>query len=226
MTEQAKKQWTIADLTEAMPRGMSDFQMKQFVINSQITPIKQLQQIAMEADVREENLRKADYEDKKNQLKVEILKKKFDRETDPLYKLEIELEIAQLEEKMYLNIKERKRLYNELKTFYEVLDYFNENYDIEELIAMKDTLEIDYWVKRLGRQAGLDIVSTGRISTGNLQAMLDLPEEIFQVTLKEALRITNEMANYIPVPQLGAEPDKENLIKFNQDGTYDKIARS
>ena len=85
MTEQAKKQWTIADLTEAMPRGMSDFQMKQFVINSQITPIKQLQQIAMEADVREENLRKADYEDKKNQLKVEILKKKFDRETDPLY---------------------------------------------------------------------------------------------------------------------------------------------
>lgn len=221
-----KKKYSVADLVEAIPRGMSDFQMKQFVVNSQITPMKMLHQIALEADVREENIRKADYEDKKNQLKVEILKRKKERETDDLYRLEIDLEIAQCEEKIYLNVKERKRIYNELKTFYECLDYFNENYDIEEMLSMRDTLEVDYWVKRLGRQAGIDIVSTGRISTGNLQAMVDLPDEIFQVTLQEALRITNEMAQYIPVPQLGAEPDKETLIKFNQDGTADKIARS
>jgi hypothetical protein len=56
--------------------------------------------------------------------------------------------------------------------------------------------------------------------------MLDLPEEIFHVTLQEALKITNEMAAYIPVPQLGAVPDKETLVKFNQDGTQDQIARS
>jgi hypothetical protein len=226
MESTEKKVWQIADLVEALPRGMSDFQMKQFVINSQLTPVKQLQQVVMESEVREENLRKAEYEDKKNQLKIEILQKKRERETDPLYQMEIDLEIHQLEEKIYLNVKEVKRIKNELVTFYEVLQYFNDNFDIGEMLSMKDTLEIDYWVKRLGRQAGLDIVSTGRISTGNLQAMLDLPEEIFHVTLQEALKITNEMAAYIPVPQLGSAQDQETLIKFNQDGTQDKIARS
>jgi len=226
MESTEKKVWQIADLVEALPRGMSDFQMKQFVINAQLTPVKQLQQVTMEAEVREENLRKAEYEDKKNQLKIEILKKKRDREVDPLYQMEIDLEIHQLEEKIYLNVKEVKRIKNELNTFYEVLQYFNDNYDIGEMLAMKDTLEIDYWVKRLGRQAGLDIVSTGRISTGNLQAMLDLPEEIFHVTLQEALKITNEMAAYIPVPQLGSAQDQETMIKFNVDGTQDKIERA
>jgi hypothetical protein len=226
MESTEKKVWQIADLVEALPRGMSDFQMKQFVINAQLTPVKQLQQVVMEAEVREENLRKAEYEDKKNQLKIEILQKKRERESDPLYQMEIDLEIHQLEEKIYLNVKEVKRIKNELVTFYEVLQYFNDNFDIGEMLSMKDTLEIDYWVKRLGRQAGLDIVSTGRISTGNLQAMLDLPEEIFHVTLQEALKITNEMAAYIPVPQLGSAQDQETLIKFNQDGTQDKIARS
>lgn len=226
MESTEKKVWQIADLVEALPRGMSDFQMKQFVINAQLTPVKQLQQVVMEAEVREENLRKAEYEDKKNQLKIEILKKKREREVDPLYQMEIDLEIHQLEEKIYLNVKEVKRINNELNTFYEVLQYFNDNFDIGEMLSMKDTLEIDYWVKRLGRQAGLDIVSTGRISTGNLQAMLDLPEEIFHVTLQEALKITNEMAAYIPVPQLGSAQDQETLIKFNPDGTQDKIARS
>ena len=226
MESTEKKVWQIADLVEALPRGMSDVQMKQFVINSQLTPVKQLQQVVMESEVREENLRKAEYEDKKNQLKIEILQKKRERETDPLYQMEIDLEIHQLEEKIYLNVKEVKRIKNELVTFYEVLQYFNDNFDIGEMLSMKDTLEIDYWVKRLGRQAGLDIVSTGRISTGNLQAMLDLPEEIFHVTLQEALKITNEMAAYIPVPQLGSAQDQETLIKFNQDGTQDKIARS
>ena len=140
--------------------------------------------------------------------------------------MEIDLEIHQLEEKIYLSVKEIKRIRSELETFYEILEYFNENYDIGEMLAMKDTLEIDYWVKRLGRQAGLDIVSTGRISTGNLQAMLDLPEEIFHVTLAEALKITNEMAAYVPVPQLGSLPDKETLIKFNPDGSQDTVERS
>jgi hypothetical protein len=226
MESNQKKDWKIAELVEALPRGMSDFQMKQFVVGAQLTPIKQLQQVVMEAEVREENLRKTEYEDKKNQLKIEILKRKREREVDPLYQMEIDLEIHSLEEKIYLSVKEVKRIRNELETFYEVLEYFNQNFDIAELLSMKDTLEIDYWVKRLGRQAGLDIVSTGRISTGNLQAMLDLPEEIFHVTLQEALKITNEMAAYIPVPQLGSVPDKETLIKFNSDGSQDKIARS
>ena len=224
--ESEKKKYTVAEIMEAIPRGMSDFQMKQFVVNSQLTPIKQLQQIALEADIREDNLRKGVYEDKKNNLKIAILKEKRTRETDPLYQMEIDLEIHALEEKIFLNTKEKQRMEYELKTFYECLDYFNENYDVGEMLEMRETLEVDYWVKRLGRQAGLDIVSTGRISTGNLAAMLDLPEEIFKITLKEALSITNEMANYIPVPKLGMEADKETLIKFNTDGTQDRIERS
>jgi hypothetical protein len=222
-----KKTWTANDVLDVMMRGMGDFQIKQFVVNAQMTPIKQLHQAAMEIEVREENLRKGDFDDKKQRLKIEVMKKRRDRTTDDLEQAELDLEIHQVEEKLILIAREKVRMQYELKSFYEIMDYFNDNFDIEHMLSMKDTLEIDYWVKRLAKQAALDLVSTGRISNGNLSSMMDMPDEIFQISLQETFKLTNQLAKVVPVPALTSD-DSEFLLKFGPTGgtNPDAIAQS
>ena len=220
-----KKQYTAGDILAVVQKGMSDFQIKNFVVNAQLTPIKQLHQAAMEIDVREENVRKGDFEHKKQSLKIEIIKQRQARCEDPLEKAELDLELHLLEEKLVNIAKEQERMKYELKSFYEVVDFVNANYDIEQMLEMKDTLEIDYWVKRLSKQAALDLVSTGRISNGNLSSMMDMPEEIFQICLKETYQLTSVLAKSVPVPMLAAGNENEEfLLKFGpKTGTENAI---
>ena len=224
---QDKKVYKAKDILNVIQKGMSDFQIKNFVVNAQLTPIKQLHQAAIEISVREENLRKGDFEDKKQRLKIEVIKQKMSRTSDSLELAEYELELHQLEEKLVAIADEKVRMHYELQSFYDVIDYFNDNYDIEQMISMKDTLEIDYWVKRLAKQASLDLVSTGRISNGNLSAMMDMPDEVFQVCLNECYKLTNQLAKVVPVPALsGPGDDGEFLIKFGPSEAQNAITQS
>jgi len=213
-----KKIYTATDIMENVEKGMSDFQIKNFVVNAQLTPLKQLQQAAMEAQVREDNLKRSEHEIKKVELKIRVLELARSKSEDDLEQAQIDLDLHLAREKVINVKKELVRITRELKSFQDVLDFFNENYDIEKMIEMKDTLDIDYWVKRLSKQAAMDIISTGRIQSGNLSAMLDMPEEIFQICVKETYALTNRLAKVIPMPGLAAPTDSEEpLLKFDKD---------
>jgi hypothetical protein len=213
-----KKIYTAADIMENVEKGMSDFQIKNFVVNAQLTPLKQLQQAAMEAQVREDNLKRSEHEIKKVELKIRVLELARSNSQDELEQAQIDLDLYLAREKVVNVKKELVRITRELKSFQDVLDFFNESYDIEKMIEMKDTLDIDYWVKRLSKQAAMDIISTGRIASGNLSAMLDMPEEIFQICVKETYALTNRLAKVIPLPGLAAPADTEEpLLKFDKD---------
>jgi hypothetical protein len=214
-----KKIYSANDIMENVEKGMSDFQIKNFVVNAQLTPLKQLQQAAMEAQVREENIKRSEHEIKKVELKIRVLELAKERSEDELEQAQIDLDLHLAREKIINVKKETKRIAKELKSFQEVLDFFNENYDIEKMIEMKDTLDIDYWVKRLSKQAAMDIVATGRVGTGNLSSMLDMPDEIFQVCIKETYALTNRLAKVMPLPGLigPAGTTEESLLKFDKD---------
>lgn len=216
----SKKIYTAADVTAVIQKGMSDFQIKNFVVGAQMTPMKQLHQAAIEIEAREATLKQSEFEEKKQNLKIKIIQEKLKKETDPLAIAELELEQLVIENKLGTIIGERDRLGYELKSFYEVIDYFNENYDIDEMLSMKETLEIDYWVKRLSKQASLDLVSTGRISNGNLSAMMDMPDEIFNICLKETYKLSTMLSKSVPMPSISApNTDEEFLIKFGPEDT-------
>jgi len=211
-----KKTYTATDILDNVEKGMSDFQIKNFVVNAQLTPLKQLQQAAMEAQVREDNLKKSEFEITKTKLKIKIFEAHKEKTDDELEKAQVELDLIIANEKLISIDKEKKRIARELKSFQDVLDFFNENYDIEKMIEMQDTLDIDYWVKRLSKQASMDIISTGRIGTGNLSAMLDMPDDIFQICVQETYALTNKLAKVIPMPGLnGPNSQEDSLLKFN-----------
>jgi hypothetical protein len=213
-----KKIYTADDIMENIEKGMSDFQIKNFVVNAQLTPLKQLQQAAMEAQVRAANIKKSAYELKKTEIKIKMLELAREQIQDELELAKIDLDLIAAREKTEAILKENKRISRELKSFQDVLDFFNENYDIEKMIDMQDTLDIDYWVKRLSKQAAMDIISTGRIQSGNLSAMLDMPEDIFTICVKETYALTNRLAKVIPIPGLAAPTDTDDaLLKFDKD---------
>jgi len=214
-----KKIYTATDIMENVEKGMSDFQIKNFVVNAQLTPLKQLQQAAMEAQVREDNFKRSEHEIKKVELKIRVLELAKAKSEDELEQAQIDLDLHLAREKVINVKKELVRITRELKSFQDVIDFFNENYDIEKMIEMKDTLDIDYWVKRLSKQAAMDIISTGRIGSGNLSAMLDMPEEIFQICVKETYALTNRLAKVIPMPGLPppSADSEEPLLKFDKD---------
>jgi len=221
-----KKTWTAADVLAVMPKGMSDFQIKNFVVGAQMTPMRQLYQAAMEIEARESNLVQSDFEEKKQKLKIRIAQEKLKLTDDPLLQAELELEILTLENKLAGIAKEVVRMNAELKSFYEVVDHFNAHIDIDDMLSMRDTLEIDYWVKRLSKQAALDLICTGRISNGNLAAMMDLPDEIFQISLKETYKLANMLAQNVPAPGLVGPSDEEFLLKFGPDSRKEIDATS
>lgn len=229
----SKKTYTASDITNVIQKGMSDFQIKQFVVGAQMTPIKQLHQAAIEIEAREGTLKQSEFEEQKQKLKIRILEQKKARSTDELEQDELALEILVVSNKLEAILRERDRLGSELQSFYDVIEYFNENYDIEDMLSMRDTLEIDYWVKRLSKQASLDLISSGRISNGNLSAMMDLPEEVFEICIKETYKLTNQLSKNVPMPSITNPGSNEQdfLIKFGptdriENATTEKTAES
>jgi hypothetical protein len=51
----------------------------------------------------------------------------------------------------------------------------------------------EYWMKRLSKQAGLDIIATGRISTGNMEALMVLPGTDSDKVLSNAIAISRSL---------------------------------
>ena len=61
----------------------------------------------------------------------------------------------------------------------------------------QESLEEDYWIKRMGSQAALEILTVGRIGVGNLEALMQMGPENFKKALVETTRITNEVKEQV-----------------------------
>ena len=58
-----------------------------------------------------------------------------------------------------------------------VQDSVENEEDIQRYFDQDPEEERKYWIARMGKQAAMDILSFGRISTGNLDSIAMLPEE-------------------------------------------------
>jgi hypothetical protein len=56
-----------------------------------------------------------------------------------------------------------------------------------------EVAEREYWVKRLSKQAGLDIATTGAISFGNMESLISLPELERDSIISNAMSISHSI---------------------------------
>jgi hypothetical protein len=161
----------------------SEFEMRHFVINNHDTPIRQYAQCVLELSIQYDNLRLAVINADIKKVEIEELTEKGDRISKfEAHKKQIELE--QLD-------RARLGALREFETLYRIWQEFPVKYTRAEIDADQAT----YWDKRLTRQANNDIISSGRISASNLDALrmigksavpqLDIVRDVERRYLKE-----------------------------------------
>lgn len=199
--------------------GMSPFQIESFVVNAQITPAKQAQQV-----MREIKLRYFTYCDKLLDLKkLDIKRRKYRHEIDNNKELDTfdkelkEIEIIQLNNAERSDRAALLTMHRELQTFealfFKLKAEFEKN-DDDFLAALKDSsteIETEYWVNRLIKNGKMEILATGRLSKGILEAISNLPDKNQEMVLREA--ITGSVLNEQQIDGIRREAIEHNELE-------------
>jgi len=177
----SKKDFDILEGCMRFNSGMTEYQSKHFVVDMQLTPWRKVRQALMELETRYH----AYMENRHSLRKAELLRKKFVRTLDNLAAEggdEIDAGFIQidLEKNDYdIGIWKRKLRQSEIEMTHflkTVNEFVDDDHPLEYFLEEQEEEERIYWIARMGKQAAMDIVSYGRISTGNMTSILDMPE--------------------------------------------------
>lgn len=196
--------------------GMTEYQCKHFVADSQLTPWRKVRQSFMELETRYHA-----YIEVRNSLrKAEILRKKFEQSIEMTCdELDRELIIIDKEKNDYdITIWKRKirQAELEIKYFLDIVDsYVDEDHPLEYYMQEQADEERMYWVARMGKQAAMDIVSYGRIGSGNMTSIMDMPEEDQVKTLEVAVQYSAMIGGGIDKLNKLMAPQIQNQLQTN-----------
>jgi len=166
----------------------SEFQNRYYVVNSHVTPYRQLQQAVMEIQVRYNGMQKIAISYKRCLNDIERVKWEIENEENPFYKKdkEYELELLLCDKQLWINKLNQSK--DEIAGFVKIV---KERTGEDPTVCMnmiedkelKEQEEHKYWIARMAKQASVDLLTTGRIQAGNLESMLQMsPEDQAAVT--------------------------------------------
>lgn len=183
----------IMDISENMSFALPKYKAYNFVGGAQITPYAKLKQWLLELRGREDAVEHLEYTVKKMELEIQMDEDSKEFITEPKRREMVNLTIA---DKMIDLRKFRRNLkdaYKERQGFIDLIKEFLESEDAilpdgTRLIdvfgnpELEEKYEQEYWTVRMAKQAMLDMISYGRIGTGNLDSILMMdPEQQKQV---------------------------------------------
>lgn len=198
----------IKSVAKTVSIGMSENQIFNYVIKSQVTEDRQIKQVLMEVENRYHNLEKMKLSKRKSIAEQKRAQKNLNESTDSidteLY--QIDIENVQLDIEMW----DRKilQLQYELDCF---LNYLKSTIKSEEELEKASQYSFEderkYWIARLGKQTALDIVCSGRIGVGNLDSISMMKEE-------DQLAILNVATQYSGLMNVSMNKIQEENIKY------------
>ena len=178
--EMSKK---LLDIAEGVSFALPKYKADNFVGGAQITPYAKLKQWLLELRGREDIVEHLEYTVRKQELEIQIQEESKEFLTDPKRKQLVDLTIADMKidlRKFQRNLKdahiERQGFIDLIKDFLESDDAkLPDGGNLIDVIGNKELehkYEHEYWTVRMAKQAMLDMVSYGRIGTGNLDSIL------------------------------------------------------
>jgi len=206
----------------------TDFELFHFVIGAQDSPHRILRQINLEGNVRQDSLETCERDIKKQKVKIKILKRDIDKEQDELEKELLKIELEELEKGLN-NLEKRLKAINYeisvIKNFHEQFQQQLEEGQTKKLMDPDNlyAIETGYWIERLSRQASLDLISTGRLGSGNVESMMNMPPEVAQAALENTFKRSSQFEQtMIPAAKTaGALPQEMNVNRVKLDN-YNK----
>ena len=182
---------TIYDLIESQggESGMSEFQARYFVCNSQITPYRKVRQAMLELETRIAGRKQMERNIKRAEIQKQMHLRDQSMEPDTLAQQLIQCDIDQLDYDLSVYEKKMTGILKEIDIFINI---------IRETVQDSETLidyhkwdmekEREYWIARMGKQAAMDLVTMGRLGQGNLDSIVMMPIEEQTEALKLAAK--------------------------------------
>jgi hypothetical protein len=212
--------------------GTPKFKIDHFVGNAQFTTYAKFRQFLIELRTREEMLEDMELLVEKYQTQADL-----EEEIKDNVKSEIQKKLHDIEIKK--NIQDKNRVLRRLEAAYKerqkYLDLINFMIDSGEALLPngksmleiygdeeeEEKLEKEYWTERLGRQAGLDMISYGRIGAGNMEAILQLDPDHQHETMQYAISFsTHKQIEISAMQQRTLEVIQGNNAKQELEGQH------
>ena len=204
-----------------MDYGMTHEQIKNFVVNSHVTDKRKLRQVLVEVERRNHDRKKCVLDRKRKETEIERLQARLETVEDPYERRLMELDIEEFElDRNKYNVT-LHQYDNELAAF---MDWINKHWEtIEEVEKAAEYTEEDerkYWIARMGKQAAIDVYTTGKIGTGNLDSIAMMREDDQFATLN----VTMQYAGLLNVSIAKIQNElKPHLDKLMIDGTSTRV---
>ena len=150
---------SLKDAFQEIQQPRTDYEIEHFVVRQHDTEPRQWAQCVLELQIKHQNIRRAMLNAKKIKIEIDDLIEKG----DPKSMIKAELKKIDLEDQDYAML----GAIREFRALYCIFKSFKKQYTREELNAS----EVEYWDKRLTRQANLDMLAQGRVGQGNADAL-------------------------------------------------------
>jgi predicted house-cleaning noncanonical NTP pyrophosphatase (MazG superfamily) len=221
-------------ISESMSFALPKYKAYNFVGGAQITSYAKLKQWLLELRGREDAVEHLEYTVRKAELEIQMDEESKEFITDPKRREMVDLTIAD----KLIDLRKFKRnlkdAYRERQGFIELIKEFLETDDAilpdgTKLIdvfgnpELEEKYEHEYWTVRMAKQAMLDMISYGRIGTGNLDSILMMdPEQQKQVlSLASSYTISidrniNQLMSQATTNHFSIEESLKNQLKLDK----------
>jgi len=184
--------WKLLEGALHMNSGMTEYQCEHFIADSQLTPWRKVRQSLMELETRYHAYVEIKHSLRKAEVQKKIVQRDFDNEEDELAKELIACDLSKIDYDITIWKRKYYQSQKEMDTFLNIIKkYIDKEEDIKYFTEFNNDEERAYWIARLGKQAAMDIVSYGRIGSGNMESITMMPEEDQAKTLQIAVRFSN-----------------------------------
>jgi len=171
----------------------SNYQMESYVVNTGITDWRKAKQCLIEIEHRTQALDDHGWNLKKMEANTEILREDLEKEESPARRKLLQIEIdekvegAERTKRRIEGIKrERSRL---IDSFRKIVPNKQEMLELSENVEEK---ERQYWISRIGKQSAMEMLSYGKIGTGNMESIMQMPHDDQEKIIRGALEYTKK----------------------------------
>lgn len=193
----------------------SGYQMDSYVVNTGITDWRKAKQCLIEIEHRTQAMDDHGWNLKKMEAETDILREELEQETSPARK---KLKQIEIDEKVEGAARTRRRIAGIERERTRLMESFRKFAPTKkDMESMKDNVEQkerEYWISRIGKQAAQEMLTYGKIGTGNMESIMQMPHADQEKIIKGALEFTKKMETGI----LSLEKEVEqNLIEQLKD---------
>ena len=169
---------TIIEASLHLQGGQTKYQNTAFVVGSQLTPFMKMKQALMELETRNHGFVELQYRIKLCKNKIKRLERSIEHEKDPLEieQLEIELEKAQYDLDIFM--RKEASYQQEIQDFCDIVRKIKDpEMELTDYLRVSEEEDRKYWITRMAKQSAVDMHTIGRIGSGNLDSILQMPPE-------------------------------------------------